>query len=740
MHPGSPCGPGFFVPGTILAVWSKSLYLVARMWYKAVVRFTITVFVLIGMKHAASCQNLDSLERISKTGTIEQRVDALKMMTLYYFHTDTVKAKQYTLEALRIAREADYEKGIIMAHENLGRYYTEHGQYDSAMVAYNFVILNYDVPEHNTSIAACLIGMGNVYDISSNFEKALECYLEAEKRYEQVDNHLGLGLAQMGIGNIYNTTSQHREAKIYFRRSYKNLLETSELYAAWSMNNLATSMMKLGEYDSAVLFFERSLEIKLKLNDVYGASYTYSDLGELYKEKGEDDLALNYFLKALESKEALEGISKETVSGTSLGIAEIYYRKKNYLTAVFYFQQGLDFAKQSSSLMHQSRAYKGLANSKYKAGNYKDAFDDLSAHLRCVDSLNKQMHGQSLAELQSKYDADQKQKEIELLNTSNKVSQLEAEKANKKTQTITFYLVGAVIIIILAAGLGISLFRSSTARRKANELLLLQKNEIQHQKELVEEKNKEVLDSITYAKRLQQAILPPLKTVKQHLPESFLLYKPKDIVAGDFYWFEHQDNLIFIAAADCTGHGVPGAMVSVVCSNALNRAVKEFGMREPGKILDKVRELVVETFEKSEEEVKDGMDVSLCVIDSKNARLQWAGANNPLWMIRAENGAALDEIKPDKQPIGKYTNPKPFTTHTVQLNPGDIFYIFTDGYADQFGGDNGKKFKASNLRELFVSICKLPMPDQQIRVTQVFDQWKGSYEQLDDICVIGVRL
>lgn len=259
----------------------------------------------------------------------------------------------------------------------------------------------------------------------------------------------------------------------------------------------------------------------------------------------------------------------------------------------------------------------------------------------------------------------------------------------------------------------------------------------QKQKIIIAEKNKEITDSITYAKRLQTAILPPDSFWKKYLPQSFVLYQPKDIVSGDFYWLENVNDLVLFAAADCTGHGVSGAMVSVVCSNALNRTVKEFGITEPAKILDKTRELVLETFEKSNEEVKDGMDISLCCLNTKNNELLWSGANNPLWYIRENN---LFEIKGDKQPIGQNDNPKPFTTHNIDLQKDDTVYIFTDGYADQFGGEKGKKFMYRPLKELLLSIQNKSIAEQQEELHQKFINWKKNTEQTDDVLVIGFKI
>jgi serine phosphatase RsbU (regulator of sigma subunit) len=279
-----------------------------------------------------------------------------------------------------------------------------------------------------------------------------------------------------------------------------------------------------------------------------------------------------------------------------------------------------------------------------------------------------------------------------------------------------------------------------------NDELVIEKREVENQKHLVEEQNKEILDSINYAKRIQTAILPPPRVVKSFLDDSFILYIPKDIVAGDFYWMEsvEKENTIrriLFAAADCTGHGVPGAMVSVICNNGLNRSVREYGITEPGKILDKTREIVIEEFQKSEEEVKDGMDIALCCLEitPKGFQLKYAGANNPLWIIR-KGSQEIEEIKANKQPIGKYADHSPFTTHTLQLEKGDSIYIFTDGFQDQFGGEKGKKFKPANLKNLILSSQHLPMQEQRDLLLKAFDAWKGELEQVDDVCVIGVRV
>lgn len=253
----------------------------------------------------------------------------------------------------------------------------------------------------------------------------------------------------------------------------------------------------------------------------------------------------------------------------------------------------------------------------------------------------------------------------------------------------------------------------------------------------IEEKNHEITDSISYAKGIQEAILPPSSQFTELMGDSFVFYRPKDIVAGDFYWLNTWNNKVLFAAADCTGHGVPGAMVSVVCHGALNRSVREFDLHEPAKILDKTREIVIETFSESERDVKDGMDVSLCCLDRKHGTLEFAGANNSLYIVKNRE---LEEVKADKQPVGNYEFAEAFTNHSIKVEEGMCIYLFSDGYADQFGGPKGKKLKYKPFKEILLKIHQLPMDEQKEILNREFEKWKGDFEQVDDVCIIGVRL
>lgn len=276
---------------------------------------------------------------------------------------------------------------------------------------------------------------------------------------------------------------------------------------------------------------------------------------------------------------------------------------------------------------------------------------------------------------------------------------------------------GFLVILILTAFVLYSYGQS----KKMNLLLSEKNNVIYRQNSVIQEKSKEIVDSINYAKRIQTAMLPQDHEIKKKLPDSFIVYKPKDIVAGDFYWLEEKNDPILIATADCTGHGVLGALVSIVCKNGLSRSVREHNEVDPGRILNTTREIVLQEFEKSTEKVTDGMDIALCAL--KKNQLRFAGTNNPLWIIRKGEGT-IEEYKACKQPIGKFDHSTDFETHDIIINKDDLFYIFSDGFADQFGGEKGKKFKAKNFKNLLLSICHEEMQVQKNIIDRTFEEWK----------------
>ena len=266
-----------------------------------------------------------------------------------------------------------------------------------------------------------------------------------------------------------------------------------------------------------------------------------------------------------------------------------------------------------------------------------------------------------------------------------------------------------------------------------------QKEELEHQSSTINELYVQVTDSIKYAKRIQDAILPPSKMIDRLLPNSFILFKPKDIVSGDFYWMEEKGDKVFFAAVDCTGHGVPGALMSIVGSNALNLALSNKKVANPGDVLNELNNAISTSLHKVDDSsAKDGMDIAVCAINKEKNELEYSGAYNPLYLVR--NGE-VEQIKADKYAIGSVdVEEHTYTNHTLQLQKGDYIYIFSDGYPDQFGGVKGKKFMYKKFRELLLEVSSQPIDKQKELLDTTIEDWRGPLEQVDDILIIGLQI
>lgn len=307
--------------------------------------------------------------------------------------------------------------------------------------------------------------------------------------------------------------------------------------------------------------------------------------------------------------------------------------------------------------------------------------------------------------------------------TQGKLLELGVPHDQKLPNEVIFTMIPFMLCIYIIT-------RFVRARAEAEKIVNDQKMEL-------EEKNKEIIDSINYAQHIQTAILPSKEFIELQLPESFVVYLPKAVVSGDFYWVQEKDGLLFFAVCDCTGHGVPGAMMSVIAQNILNRTVSAFHLKKPSEILDKASHLMEVTLSQGGGGMRDGMDIALCVLNKKTMTLEYAGANNPLYLLSDNE---LKEFKATKEPIGKHEGRIPFVNNIIPYKKGDVIYLFSDGMADQFGGPDGKKFKYKAFKELLLKIHQQPNDQQKDTISSAFKSWKGKYEQVDDVCIMGVKL
>ena len=637
-------------------------------------------------------------ELASKIGHKKFKAHALLTQgKAWYYKGENLKALDLETKSLIISQSIQDKKAMGNTLCNLGNVFLEMGNYSDAVDKYTQSIKLGEELGDKELVAANLGNIAIIYFSQEDYKKAMEYNSKNLKVAEELNDPYTMSYSYRNIGKIHQVKKEYQKAIYAYTKAFNFSEEAKDEHGMlYCLDYLGTVYHEMKDYEKAQEYFSRSLAIAEKLNDTYGIAENLDNIGNCYLERKDHKKAIEYCLRSL-------AISKKT---------QLVLLQRNAANSLF-------------------NAYK-------QTGNYQQALAMHEFFTNIKDTIlsEENRKGVLKKEIQYKFEkqslADslayvQKQQLNELEHTA----QLDKEKNQR------YILYGGLLCALI---IGAVAFRGYQRKKRDNEIISEQKKLVEIQKDIVEMKQKEIIDSISYAKRIQDTILPPTRLLKKWLPESFVFYRPKDIVAGDFYWLGIAGERIILVSADCTGHGVPGALVSVVCSNALNRAVKEFGLMKPGAILDKVRELVVEAFNKEEGDVKDGMDISLISMKHGAAGIteaEWAGANNPLWIIR---GDELIEYKADKQPIGQYVDAHPFTTHSISLQKGDLLYLFSDGYQDQFGHISGKKFKSAQLRKMLLSIRERSMEDQERIIDQTFREWKGSFEQVDDVCIIGVRL
>lgn len=654
--------------------------------------FPLLLFlVLPGYRSFAQSKTIDSLRNILKTEPNDTgRVINLNLLAACLAENKPDSTITLALQADTLAQKLGWKKGLARASFNIGVGYCNLNDYPKALDYYQKALKLNEELNNKRGQATDYGSIGIIYANTGEADNALGFYLKALKMDEDIGNKKDQANFLGDIGNVYDVHGNYSKALEYDLKALK--MDEDLGYKEGQANNLGNLGNLYGQqynWTKAMEYYKKSLQLFEAVGNKHGEAFDLGNLGLCYRQVGKVQEAEKYLKVAITTDSAIG--EKFFLNQYEERLSELYEATGRYKLALFWYKKGI--------ATHDS-----LFN-----------IDKDKALMRKEMVFRFQQQEDSAKAVQVRIDA--------------------VHSEEVKRQNTIIYAVSAGLILVLL--LALSILRSLQQNRKKTQIIAAQKADVEKKNILIEEKNKDILDSITYAKRLQDAILPPLSLIKKYFPESFLIYKPKDIVAGDFYWMERAGDNILVAAADCTGHGVPGALVSVVCSNALNRTVKEFHITEPGKILDKVRELVLETFEKSEGNIQDGMDISLCCINTDTKEAQWSGAYNSLWYFR--NGE-VTEVPADKQPIGKTDKPEPFNTHNLNLQKGDTLYLFTDGYADQFGGPKGKKFKYKQMQELLLANAGKSMDEQKKILEDALNEWKGSLEQVDDVLVIGIRV
>ncbi len=610
------------------------------------------------------------------------------------------------------------------------------------------------------------IGWDTSYD---NLAVGLKYCQEALALAEKINNEERIIHVCNSIATIYQDMGDINKAISFHLRGLA-LAEKNKDKDAITIASMNISLVYInqGDYTKALKYLNTARNLSIEMHDTIGLQAIYTNLGSVYlhypdsMQKAKDffskALAFSYLVnKPNDIANILGGLSKcygalgdtllsdqtmqralaivdsakidYTLSNLMVSYASMLSDRGHYTKAEDLLHKALAIYRKIGMVEQEKELWEGFADIYEKSGQLEKSIGAWKRFSKLKDSLQNENTFRRQRELEAFYENEKKENEIKLLTQSATLS-----------KTITFSLIGGVFLLLLFLFV---LFKRIQLRKESNVKL-------EKQNAIIEEKNKDITDSITYARRIQDAILPPPGLMKMKFSDAFVFYRPRDIVSGDFWWNAEKDGKFIVACADCTGHGVPGGFMSVMSSAFLSEIVNERAITDPDMILSHLRRKVIAALNKTEDKtiieenktnkgevVKDGMDIVVCSF-SDNNEFEFACANNPLWIIRDNS---VITFAPDKFPVGVHHGEmKPFTLQSSKIQKGDMIYIFTDGFADQFGGENGKKFKYKPFQELLIEINNKSGKEQLKKLETTFDNWKGKLEQVDDVLVIGIRI
>ncbi|HLG02221.1 MAG TPA: tetratricopeptide repeat protein [Bacteroidia bacterium] len=720
-------------------------------------------FILWGATlHSQSQQKIDSLKIFLKTAKEDtNKVRALNRLVLLQNTAFPDIAIANAEKAFALAEKLNYSDGQAAALIVMGGAYMTKGNFTKSLECQEKALKIFEATGKKNEIAPINNNMGSVYVEQGNYDKALACFLASLKIEEELGEKVRIAATAANIGVLFQNKGgltgnirEYEEALKYHNKAYALDKQLGDKFGiSVDLNNLGSVYCDMGKLNpsreiflKALEYLEESLKIKEEVKDLNGLAIVqvnlcdvYTQLGMLEKNANRIAIAIPYGQKALAGFRLIGDPYGTAFTLNKIGQAYFEWHalshKNAYLdSTIYYLNEGLKIATEIGAKDQLKDGYSNLSEVYEKKGNFREALIYERFYSSIKDTLLNEENARHMNEMQTKYETAEKDKA--LIRKDAEISKEQAASKQKATERnasiIGFSLMGVLAFFI---------FRGYRQKKKANEIITLQKSEVELQRDIIGVKNKDITDSINYARRIQRAMITSESFFKKNLPDYFIYYKPKDIVSGDFYWgCKTATEDVLIATGDCTGHGVPGAFMSTIGVSKLNEVVVGRKVSRPSDILDQLRSEVINALnpEGAEEESSDGMDISLCAFRFDTMKLEYAGANNSIYIIR---NSELTEKKPDKMPVGKFSGqPGPFTNNEIALQKGDCVYSFTDGYADQFGGEKGKKFKYKQLEELLVSIHGKPMNDQKIILDGVMKTWKGPLEQVDDMLIIGVRV
>ncbi len=568
------------------------------------------------------------------------------------------------------------------------------------------------------------------------------------------------------LGQAYFYQDKLEKSIEYFHKNLEIQIEINDdKEIANAYNNLGIIYRNIENYKQAIEYYNLSLKIKQKIGNKKGESSSLNNIGVLY-EKGYNNIekALKYYYKSY--KIEIEIKNKEGISTSCINIGDAYRQLKEYNNAIIYLNKGIQISKEEKLTENLYLLYYSLYELNKDENDLTNALKYYELSVLYQDSLREEQNLEQINELEARFDSEKQQKEIELLNTASLLQNVELEKKQQfiKNQRIIIFLIslGFITIIIFS----IILFKQNKIRKEKNiklkgqnieinqqkEEIKAQRDEIEAQRDFVAKnrdqiasQNLKIKDSIQYARKIQIALLPTEQALQKNFNEAFIFHKPKDIVSGDFQWIKETEKHIINVVADCTGHGVPGAFMSILGITLLTEITADSNISKASDILDTMKEKLKTQLKQKKlsfTSSKDGIDLSLCVINKENRQMQFSGAYNSVYIIRNKTDKQdFFELKADRMPIGIHLKEKDsFTNQVFQLEKGDIIYQFSDGYIDQFGGKESRKFLSANFKTLLLEISTLSLVEQKIRLTDSLEIWQGDLSQVDDILVVGYKI
>ncbi|HIN40019.1 MAG TPA: tetratricopeptide repeat protein, partial [Flavobacteriales bacterium] len=656
----------------------------------------------------------------------------------FYLRGDYAKAIDYYTRSLKIYEELGDKNGIAATLNNIGNIYVEQGDYAKAIDYYTKSLKIREEIGDRRGIAMSLGNIGVIYKNQGDFAKAIDYYTKSLKIEEEIGNKKGITSSLGNIGNIYLDQGDYAKAIDYYSRCLKIGEEIGDKKSiASSLGNIGIIYADQGDYTKAIDYFTRSLTIKEELGDKNGIATTLGNIGVIYADQGDYAKAIDYYTRSLKIQEELG--DKKGIAISLNNIGAIYQEQGDYAKALEKCTKALSIAQEIGNVEKIKDASNNLWEIHKKLGKHSQALEMHELYIEMCDSINSIENKEAIIQQEYKYKYEKDQALEEAKHQEQMALSAEREK---RQQLIAYSAGGGLVMVLLFAFFILNRLQVTRRQKKVIEeqkqKVEEQKQVVEEQKQKVEEQKKDITDSIRYAENIQRALLPTIENLKDALPDGFVLFQPKDIVSGDFYWMQHRNDCVYLAACDCTGHGVPGAFMSMIGSSLLDEAVVEKGISQPNEIFFEVRKGFIHALKQTGKagQQKDGMDATLIAWDKKK-NLQLASAFNPVLIIRNEE---ITELKPDRQPVGFLTGEqKPFTHHELKLEKGDTVYLFSDGYPDQFGGKKDKKFMMKNFKKLLLSIQDKTMNEQKTILETTMAEWKGDTEQVDDILVMGVR-